>query len=264
MPALEPAVDRATLDRYLEAAAKAVAGIDGRECVYIAGSLIEGHGNAESDLDVFVVTGATAGSGEGATYTFGDATVLVDYVDDSVRCDTELWSRRAIADCAERIAACGADDLRAVTALDDRDLQFAHRLRTAVPVENEAVLAELQALFDWTHLSRVLRNWFIVDYNGWAEDAIGAVNAGDAGTAMLTSRLALGAAVDALLAAHGQTNNKPKWRFRKLERHGDRQLLDDYLRLEVDASPAPEDLLAQARQRLRKAALLAGKAAAAR
>jgi hypothetical protein len=88
------------------------------------------------------------------------------------------------------------------------------------------------------------------DYAGHAEDAAGAIQAEDAATALLTSRRALGSAMDCLIAALGHTNSKEKWRYRKLADLGRDDLIERCLRLECDADTSPQAILAGARRRL--------------
>ena len=262
MPRVEPSPAPPDLRFYAEAAREAVSAIRDRECTFVSGSLIEGLGNAASDLDVYVITDSRETPPAAMTFRWGSSTVMIDYVGD-LRTDVELWPRATVLACAAAIGACAPGDIAAAAGIEDRELQLAHRLRVGVAVEGAEILAELQAKFDWAHLSRVICNRFLADYNGWAEDASGAVRDGDPGTAMLASRLALGCAVDAHLAASGDTNSKAKWRFKKLQALGDDDLARNYLELEADTSTEPAALLAQARSRLRYAVGLTSKAASA-
>jgi hypothetical protein len=228
-------------------------------CAFLSGSLVEGIGNATSDVDVFVMhtRGQTVpSSATGLDVRIDKALVNIDYTD-RFRVDTEHWQVADALAVARTIGDCDPTDDVAAGGIPEHQLQLAHRIRVGMPVLREAEFAELQAAFDWSRLSRVLALRFLSGYSDSAEDGAGAVRAGDTGTAMLASRQALGAAVDALLAAHGSTNNKQKWRFAKLRQLGDADLLARYLAAELEPSSDEAQILQTAKSRLRTAAALA-------
>jgi hypothetical protein len=248
LPPSLTAIARTVADRYR-----------GATTVFLSGSLVEGIGNDSSDVDVFVVhdyATADSGSTAGVDVTVADALVNIDYLD-GFRVDTEHWVRDAVLGVADAIAGAAAEGELAAGRIAEHQLQLAHRVRVGLPVTGEREFAGIRAAFDWPALSRVLAQRFLSMYNDAAEDAAGAVRAGEAGTAMLASRRALGAVTDALLAITGSTNNKQKWRFAKLRQLGDGELARAYLAAEVDTGTADEALLDGARRRLRYAAELA-------
>lgn len=224
---------------------------------YVAGSLVEGYGNGQSDLDLFVLfAGAPPAAGDGgAAAAFDGAGVYrveLDYLD-GVRVDTECWPVPAVLDVAKRLNDSPAEDWTAPVSLPEELFQLAHGIRIGMPVAAPAEFERMRTAFDWDHvcLLRYIRHMSL--YTGSSEDAVGAVQAGDHETALLTSREALGAAADALLAASGSTNTKPKWRFTKLRGMGLADVADRCLAVELDPDPAPEALLARAKDRLRTA-----------
>ncbi|MFL6130864.1 MAG: hypothetical protein ACJ73E_17590 [Mycobacteriales bacterium] len=248
---------RPTRDELAAVGRKAAARYPDAVTAYLAGSLVEGYGNTQSDLDLFVLfAGAPpAAAGGGAAAAFDGAGIYrvdLDYTD-GVRVDTECWPLPAVLDVAKRLNESPADDWTAPVSLPEELFQLVHGIRIGMPVAAPAEFERVQAAFDWDHvcLLRYIRHMSV--YTGSSEDAVGAVQAGDHGTALLTSREALGAAADALLAAAGSTNTKPKWRFTKLRGIGRADLGDQILAAELDPDPAPEALLARAKDRLRLA-----------
>lgn len=232
-------------------------------CAFTAGSIIEGFGNATSDLDLFVVgrsePGPSAWNAVGS-FTFGEASIDVGYEEDDLRVDVELWSIHSIRSIADEISRTPLTR-SAAASLDERRLQTAHALRIGQSVKGENLFAELQESFDFRHLASLLALRFVGDYAGFAEDAVGAIQDDDGGTALLGSRAALGASVDAYLAAKGLTNPKTKWRFAKLRLMSEETLLSDYLRLECQPADDSVSLIALAKERLRFAGALADRAA---
>lgn len=232
-------------------------------CAFISGSLIEGYGNAASDVDVFVVTiRDTAGRPDSLSeFDFGDFKIEMD-IDDTemIRTDTELWSIEVIRDIANSISAC-ADDWARSTELPEQHLKFAHKLRTAVGIHNSAKVAELKELFKWEQVARVQSHRALLEYVGYSEDAAGAIRAEDDGTAMITSRLALGWAIDAFIGSQGVTTNSEKWRCRKLATLNP-GLLAEYLAADASSGVAHNHLIDDAKRRVRTATEFAHRAQA--
>jgi hypothetical protein len=248
-----------SLDRYLEIGREVAGRYPQVAVAFVSGSLIEGFGNDTSDLDVFVLTeGPPAASRPAVLARFDQsgATIDLDYAGD-VRTDTEIWPLTEVKQVAAQLDTVDPTDWRAAVALDRVRLDLAHRIRVGVAVAGEPGFLALQGLFDWDRLARILAQRFLQDYNEFAEDASGAVHAGDHITAMLNSRAALGAAVDAVLAGRGATNGKSKWRHRKLMAYDDGTLATRYLAAELEPSPEPEAVLGRSRARLRLASELA-------
>ena len=245
-----------TRDELVAAGRKAAARYPGAVTAYVAGSLVEGYGNAQSDLDLFVLFPDAPPQAEGGSAAAFDGAGIyridLDYAD-GIRVDTECWPLPAVLDIAKRLNQSPAEDWTAPVSLPEELFQLVHGVRIGLPVAAPEEFARVRAAFDWDHvcLLRYLRHMSI--YTGTSEDGVGAVQAGDHATALLTSRQALGAAADALLAASGSTNTKPKWRFTKLRGMGMGDLADRILAAELDPDPAPEALLARAKDRLRLA-----------
>jgi hypothetical protein len=251
-------------DKLLQIGEDTARRYEGVVTAYICGSLIEGFGNTRSDLDVFVLTDGPArlvGEHEEIRRPVDDEYEVAIGYESGICVDTECWIFEAVRKIAMSLNTCPLDDWTAPAALTPSYFQLAHGIRIGRPVTAAGVFAELRDSFDWEHLSRLLYCRFALSYTGTAEDAAGAVLAGDAGAALLSSRFALADAADALLAALGSTNIKPKWRFAKMRQLDLGELADQYLAAELDPDPSPAALLAAAKQRLRFAADLTVRAA---
>jgi hypothetical protein len=242
---------------------------------YISGSIIEGFGTPRSDLDIFLLTdgdpaaaatpaaaadpdGATAApAGDPpsedrpvATYQADGYRIELDYAED-IPTDTEIWPITVLADLPDELAAIDLDDWGAAGAVAEAKLNLAHRLRIGLPILGHHRFEALRSRFDWDRLARILCNRWLASYNNLADDAIGAIEADDAMSAVLASRQALGAAVDALTAARGHTNPKEKWRWRKLIVLGLDEVATAYRAAELDPVTDDAGLLAQSQARLR-------------
>lgn len=222
---------------------------------FLGGSLIEGFGNHTSDLDLLALLYAPPTSDDLAAtrhdyvVTVGPRTIVVSSAGGR-RSDTELWTLDYHRRWSSKLATA---DMTSGPHIIDPPLawiEFVTDLRIGVPIVGDELVEELRAKFPWTQLAKFLmiRNEHLA--NTHIEDAAGALSAGDAGTAMLSSRDALAHAVDAYLAGAGETNCKPKWRTRKLARTAEADLFDLYLDAELDTSREAGDLLASARRRI--------------
>jgi hypothetical protein len=223
--------------------------------------MVEGFSNSTSDFDVLLFSdGKSVGSSRSVLKSDMDGyAVEIDFEGD-VRTDTELWTMEAVAGIAETLRECDPLDWRSVIKVSRRDFELAHRIRVGQPVVNEVRFGEIQARFDWRQISGALTQMHLQEYAEHSEDAIGAVRAEDHYVAMLTSRRALGAAVDALCAvACDCTNSKEKWRPHRLATL-DEATQEAYYAAEMEMSLVPANVLHSAKCRLTRAAEMAAKA----
>jgi hypothetical protein len=244
-------------ERHLAIGRRVAARYPDAPIVYLSGSILDGFATPTSDLDVFVLTTAAhgpVGAGTPVASLHGDGyDVELDYHDD-ISVDTELWPLDTVTGLPAEFAAVDLDEWSSAGAVPEARLTLAHRVRIGRPVVGAEQFRLVQERFSWSRLALILRNRYLSAYNNLADDAIGAIEAGDAMTALLTSRLALGAATDALTAASGHTNPKEKWRWRKLRALGLDQTAEAYRQAELDPAGDDAGLLAASRNRLRVAA----------
>ncbi|SEP48345.1 hypothetical protein [Amycolatopsis saalfeldensis] len=223
---------------------------------FVGGSLIDGLGNSTSDIDVIVLSGDPLNESDLACtvhdewVSAGDFDVLVSSLGGR-RTDVEIRQVAQIEGIATKLRT---DSGRLVDFYLETDiLQLLHSMRIGVPIAGAERFTQLRNGFPWENLSWHLLSRAEAEAAAAVEDAVGALDAGDHGTALLASRTAWQAAVDALLVAAGETNPKSKWRVRKIERSGIPGLMDDYLQWETDPDSSPTALLSRARARLYRA-----------
>jgi hypothetical protein len=228
--------------------------------IFLSGSVIEGYGNTESDIDVYIIYAESLPEARSDLATETN-TITLEYINDR-RVDIESWTKQQVLAVAQRMGACpsGLDYWADCLKLGLADFEFAHNLRIGVPILHPEHFAALHQAFDYGHLSRILTTYYVYCYGASLEDASGAIASKQYGTALLTSRKALQYAVDALLASHGETNTKDKWRFFKLEKLADPALLERYWAQEFPAGATRDDIFAHAKQSLRLAGEVAIKA----
>lgn len=222
--------------------------------IYVSGSIMEGYGNAESDLDVYII--------------FKEEIPLID-VDIQTqektislkftprwRLDVESWALPHLISVAKQLQGCDPDNGVDCLRLPETDLIFAHNLRVGIPIYNVDNFETLRGNFDFKHLAQLLIGRYLFLYNNVAEDASGSLTTKQLGTALLTARDTVRLAIDAFNASNGETNIRSKWRFQKLEKIGNPEILQRYWDIEMgtqihtkdDVIPFVEDCLMFANQ----------------
>lgn len=198
---------------------------------FLSGSVIEGHANTESDLDVFLVVSDSTSSNVTATYNLGTTKVIAEYTDDW-RLDIEIWLEGQISQVAQRLSSCKIDEWDDCVRVPRWYIEFIHHVRTGIPISGAEYFKKLWSRFDYARVSKSITTRCLADFSGVAEDTSGAIMSKQYGAALLSAREALHLAVDAMIAAYGETNLSGKWRFAKLEKIGNIDLLERYWQLE--------------------------------
>lgn len=231
-------------------------------CAFISGSVVENFANSTSDVDLYVLAPAPelVDIRRSATATYQHASISLFFVDGG-KVDAEIWDIDQVRHLLEITKGLGdtTQDISAI--LSDVDLQLLHRIRVGVGLRGKPEFEALRSSADWRALAHLIAQRAERTYNGFAEDAIGAIRATEGLTAMLTSRMALESAVDYVTAAHGSTNTKPKWRAARLKALGLDTVLEQFGSAEIDASSDTAALLEQSKSRLRVASNLVSAAA---
>ena len=120
-------------------------------CVYLSGSLVEGLGNAGSDVDVFVVGELTCAGTLTTSHAEYSAAI---HFHQNRRVDFQYWSPSAVERLAGRVDALRADGRG--EALDEIAVEFLDRLRIGLPLRGDETLRRLRARTDYERLRRHL------------------------------------------------------------------------------------------------------------
>jgi hypothetical protein len=169
------------------------------------------------------------------------------FVGDNRRWEVTYWQDRQIGQVLDKISwqayESGRTDEDPLTRQEE--LLLAH-LGTSLPILGEEWLREARArLLDSAFRSyAVVRSLGAVD--DAVEDALGQMEAGDLESATISSRLAFGHAIDALLESEGEYGSYlPKWRPHRLRACSSKAIsFADYWDIETmrgydQADPAP-------------------------
>lgn len=211
-------------------------------CVFVSGSLVAGWGHFASDVDLYVVTGAPAPITPAAELELGLSSrpvpVLTATGRQGLRYDVEYWTTRQVDDLFEAVGAGPANAagtghvLGSHIAYADHDWFF--RLSIGMPLLGDDWLQAAKERLAGAALPRILAAREFHEADGYIEDALGLLAAGDHESAVLAARLAFGHAVDGVLFARRSLAPNVKWRYRKLAELTDPPLApSEYWRLET-------------------------------
>lgn len=216
------------------------------ECAFASGSVVRGWGNQTSDLDIYVVspepwTGARVDT---APVSLDPPTVSVNafYVDEQ-RWDVEYWQTRQVRDLFAKVSWAEYDEGGiGAYALGRHEVDFLERIAYAVPLHGpdwlDARKKDLRECAFRTALVGQRLNFADI----FIEDAVGQMQAHDYDSAVLSARMALGNAIDALTASYGELGQSTKWRARRLRAvEQDIVPFEDYWRVETMQGFDPAD-----------------------
>jgi hypothetical protein len=192
-------LDRSMVLRELELQST----IDRGSVCLLSGSLAEGLGNVRSDLDLFILEDSN--SEEDFNFSIRDVVIDVKFLS---RSNLDIYLSElesAWKSCDDRVAYRFAENYSDIL----------HRLLIAQPLTGDEENI-LKTTIDARFLSDILIRRSTILASALQTDICGLTEDGDTRTAISTAEELLGAAVDCLLGASGNTNPNAKWRWRKL------------------------------------------------
>jgi hypothetical protein len=203
------------------------------DIVFVSGSLVEGFGNENSDLDLFLVRqdGEATPDPRLVLATVGVEGAYVDY---------EVYNLANMSVVSDHINKVDLSNFRAVweTPLDRIDLYY--RTAVAQPVYNAEGLARLQRNFDRDTSARLLQAWAGLRSVIRLQEARESVDAGQEAQALVSAQAAAAYAADSYLPSEGEAYANLKWRYEKIERRFGRDSTL-YQRLWALKSPGERD-----------------------
>lgn len=184
---------------------------DPGDVVFVSGSLVEGFGNENSDLDLFLVRaeGEATPDPRLVLATVGVEGAYVDY---------EVYNQANMAGISAAVNGTDPSDFRAVwqTPLDRIDLYY--RTAIAEAAYNEDGLRRLQRDFDQEVAARLLQAWAGLRSVIKLQEARESLDASYAQQALVAAQAAAAYACDSCLASSGEAYPNLKWRFEKIAR----------------------------------------------
>jgi hypothetical protein len=215
------------------------------KAVFVAGSLVRNWGNANSDLDVYVICehewrSPSAGHLFVAVRPSTVATE-VTYVRHR-RWDIQYWTDAQIDRLVKKVSWQEFDRNPAAEVLPWRELELLERIGYAVAVEGQDWLEKRRLEIANSALRSIVITDALAVVDLLIEDALGQLHSGDAESAILSARKAFGYAVDALLASYDQIARGDKWRARRFRLAEPQELsFQEYWEIETMQTLQPDD-----------------------
>jgi hypothetical protein len=181
------------------------------DILFVSGSLVEGLGNAKSDLDLFLITrrdNIQFTSLNDVTISAGDCLI-----------DMRVLQYSAIEGLLKRFKnwAGRPQPPRSAFEFTDEDRKLLHRVMIGRTLYGEAEFEELKCGLKQKDLARHKLDWASHMAATLQVDLAGLHAEGDRHSMLFVAEDLLGYTMDGLLAAYGNTNPNPKWRVRLLE-----------------------------------------------
>jgi hypothetical protein len=215
--------------------------------VFTAGSLVQGWGNVDSDVDLYVVCRQPA-----ATPFFADlhmtrlappgipVGVLIAV---GRECDIELWTDDQVDQVLSKVTS--AEQARSTSLLEGFsyfELDFLEKLSHGLPLLGADEFYGLRRRIEDSAWKNIQTCQALALADIYLADALGQLESGDEVSAVLSTKLAFGHAADAACYARGEYGRNPKWRARRIRQAANPVLpFDRYWAVESMAGYDDED-----------------------
>ncbi len=185
-------------------------GLGPGDVLLLCGSLAEGLGNADSDIDLLLLTER----GDLAAAPTGDVMLCLDGKLLDVRI-VPLADMHALAAQLAGWADNSQDD-RAAKGIGEESRKLLHRAKHGLPLHGGAQFAPIEQAIGGDALARHLLSLSRYLISTFQVDMAGFHRAHDAISLHFAGQQLLGHLMDAVLASQGFTTGNPKWRSRQL------------------------------------------------
>ena len=213
--------------------------------IFVVGSMARGWAHATSDLDIVVVSAKPLTDDR----LFGqdiplvpDSLGVVAFRHERRRWEVKFWLDTQVDQLFDKVSRAAFDGDRKVgDRLVPLEQLFLERLRTCVPLTGRDWVERRRAQLAGSAFDALVITVALAESDSQAEAAMGLLAAGDVHGAVVAVRDAFGYAVDAVLAAAGESSPHRKWRPRRFREAAPTLLsFDEYWSIETlrDYDPA--------------------------
>jgi predicted nucleotidyltransferase len=232
---------------------------DPKDIVFVTGSIAEGTGDSESDLDVYVLTDARGFQARADDFSPERRTmqrrrrvgIMYDHIG-GADLDIEVHLRSSFEDLLDALQALNPWDSGDIALSfgslgsfeHDTAVEMLHRLRIGEPAGNADEFEQLRRRLDhrrfvvWNVHHAILRS------RGAIEDARRSLRQQDDENAYLKVSVLYDVLGDAFLFARGESIDRRKWRLPKLRTLGCQVFLEHYLDVKLSRRNNGESLKA--------------------
>jgi hypothetical protein len=231
--------------------------LDSSDIAYVTGSILDGTGDSQSDLDVYVLTSeasferrktafAAERSYQQTRRDFGIIYLPVG----GIETDVEYHRVQKFLDLFEALEAFDPMDPGQINKTFDslgrferlEALELLHRFRIAEPFANEQNFLALREKFDERKFFLWNTNHCLVQVADMQKEVFRSLTSEDHESAYLKLTRLFDALIDAFLFSSRQSLDRWKWRLPKLRALGPPALLDQYLDVQLNRGRPPQEL----------------------
>lgn len=176
--------------------------------LFLSGSLVEGYGNASSDVDLYVLfpdEDVQEAVKPITTPRLGD-----------IRLDLEFWPSSRIDKLREKVNGLQLRSNKSRVSFTHQERVFMHSLRSGIPITSPERLEQLRATFQFSVYQHAEVWNRLADYEQIMEDIEGCVLSRDTITGLVNVRRATDTLMIAYLHLKGDLNPREKWCYRRL------------------------------------------------
>ncbi|MDQ0926459.1 putative nucleotidyltransferase [Bacillus atrophaeus] len=207
--------------------------------VYIAGSLVEGFGNGNSDIDVYVIYDSDKGfnieqNGSNEVLFKTELSYVNNIIYDGKRFDFEYWNINDVQAIINKVNSIDPNSEQYLIRLNKDETDFLHRFKVSQCIYNDELYSKYKQQISFEKLQFIQIVLHSEQYDGYIEDLQGAFSSGDLETSYLISHLLIETALASFLCSHGETNPSRKWLLRKLGKYENETLNSNLKNLYFD------------------------------
>lgn len=214
------------------------------DVIYLSGSVVEGLGDGESDIDIFVLTSTNnieSRKNEFSTerlvqqhyYNFG-----IKYINiNGIELDVEFHPIEKFERLFSSLNALAPITRKSMWECfrflgeyqRDQALELLHRFHIGIPIGDLSNFSSLKGRFDENLFFQWNVSYCVMECEDYTKGIKRSVRENDLQSALLKLRYFYDSLVDATLFDNGISLDRWKWRLPKLRKIDDEELLNDYL-----------------------------------
>ncbi|MBC1604426.1 hypothetical protein HCJ39_06840 [Listeria rocourtiae] len=195
--------------------------------VYLAGSLAEGFGNVNSDIDIYCLLPSddweklldNKRNDSRGLKIFGENNLIHNIYLDEYRVDIEFWNIEYVNKIISKLNSFDVNAEQYTTRFNKDDLDFLHRMKYGKCIYNNNLFIQLYEEVNFMNLGFYQVIVGSEYFGSYLEDIEGAIDAEDFGTTFVIGKMLLEISISNFLFSVQETNPSPKWLYRKIQRY---------------------------------------------
>lgn len=187
------------------------------DCIFLSGSLVEGFGNEESDLDIYVI-GDTTKSSIIDSRSINYEPLKRVLIQDCNRVDITYVSPKLIEQILDFLSSF-SPDFKYADDWSENQKELVHRIFIGIPFSNHSLFNSILQRLNKSAFDKYLFSLLHRRVDSILFDIIGLQKEIEIESAIFLAKIRFNMIVDMWLVQKGQTNTRfDKWRIKKLHR----------------------------------------------